>query len=112
MEDSKPYGIPRDSAKYYYGSHGVYFKRIAFDNGYAVSIVSHRNSYGGHDGNFEVAVMCADNNQLVYDSPITNDVLGHLDFAEVAETIEKVRALPNRCFKCNPPKGSPGYVRE
>ncbi len=104
--------MPYEHAGHWYGDYGAYFKRIDFDNGYGISIVSHAHSYGGKDGNFEVAVLRADTGDNVYDSPVTNDVLGHLDFAEVAEAIEKVRALPKRCFKCNPLKGYPGYAGE
>lgn len=106
----KPCGIPYEEAKHYYGSCGAYFQRVDFDNGYALSIVSHQHSYGGADGNFEIAVLRADNGQLIYDTPITHDVLGHLNFAEVAEVIAKVAALPKRCWVCNPPAYSPGFA--
>lgn len=105
----KPYGIPYEEAKHYYGNCGVYFQRIDFENGYAVSIISHAHSYGGSRGDFEIAVLRADTGDIVYDTPVTNDVMGHLCFANVAEAIAKVKALPKRCFNCNPPVGSPGY---
>ena len=109
MKTKTPHGIPYKDASHYYGKCGAYFQRIEFENGYAVSIVSHKFSYGGHDGNFEIAVLRADTGEIIYDSPITNDVLGHLNFAEVGAVIAKVHALPKRCFNCNPPVGSPGY---
>ena len=108
----KPYGFPIESVDHFYGPNGLYFKRIAFDNGYAVSIVSHRRTYGGSEGLFELAVMNAENDQIVYDTPVTYDVLGHLDFAEVAEAIAKVKALPKRCWHCNPPSYSPMSLEE
>lgn len=107
-----PYGFPLDSVPHFYGTCGLYYRRIAFDNGYAVSIVSHRHTYGGDLGLFEIAVMNAENNQIVYDTPITPDVLGHLNFAEVADAIAKVKALPKRCWHCNAPAYSPLPIEE
>lgn len=81
-------------ADQYWGETGAYFHRIKFENGYGASIVNHKYSYGGNDGLFEVAVFDAKTEELVYDTPITSDVMGHLTFAEVAEIIEKIKSLP------------------
>jgi hypothetical protein len=81
-------------ADHYWGETGAYFNRIKFENGYGASIVSHQHSYGGHEGLFEVAVIDAKTEELVYDTPITSDVMGHLTFAEVAEILEKIKSLP------------------
>ena len=104
---NKPYGFSKEVAPFYLGECGLYFKRVAFDNGYAVSIVSHAHSYGGHDGLFEIAVMNADNDQIVYDAPITPHVSGHLDFSEVGDILANIKALPKRCWHCNPAAYSP-----
>ncbi len=108
---NKPYGFSKEAAPHYLGECGLYFKRVAFDNGYAVSIVSHAHSYGGRDGLFEVAVMNADNNQIVYDAPVPTpsdvDVSGFLDFSGVANILASIKALPKRCWHCNPPAYSP-----
>lgn len=70
-----------------------YRRRITYPNGYTASIISHAYSYGGHDGRFEVAVLVGES--LHYDNPVVRgDVLGFLDFAEVAEALEKIAALP------------------
>lgn len=106
----KPYGIPYEEVKHYYGNCGAYFQLREFDNGYAVSIISHAHSYGGSRGDFEVAVLNAENGQIIYDSPVTHDVLGYLDFAEVAKVIAKVEALPKRNWELNPPRYSPGFA--
>lgn len=71
-----------------------YSKQITFPNGYTASIISHENSYGGKDGLFEVAVIHGES--IVYDTPITSDVLGYLTFADVAKSLEEVAALPVR----------------
>ena len=51
--------------------------RMHFDNGYGVSVVSHSYSYGGRDGLYEIAVLDS-NDELTYDTPVTNDVIGYL----------------------------------
>ena len=71
-----------------------YHHRINFPNGYSTSIVSHENSYGGEDGLFEIAVIYGES--IVYDTPITGDVLGYLTFQAVASALEQIAALPVR----------------
>ena len=73
---------------------GGYAKVIDFDNGYAASIVSSDLSYGGKDGLFEVAVLY--NGEIVYDTPVTQDVIGFCDFAEVVQVLESIKQLPQR----------------
>ena len=68
---------------------------VEFPNGYRASIVRHVGSYGGKDGLFELAVMDSQN-QIVYDTPVTDDVLGWLSPDEVEEAVKKVEALPSR----------------
>jgi hypothetical protein len=106
---NKPFGFSKEVVPFYLGECGLYYKRVAFDNGYAVSIVSHAHSYGGHDGLFEVAVMNADTDQIVYDAPTStpSDVSGFLDFLEVGDFLASIKALPKRCWHCNPPAYSP-----
>jgi hypothetical protein len=68
-----------------------YHKRIYFDNGYGLSIISHSFSYGGDEGLFEVALLNS-NGDLIYDESLGfGDVLKHLDFQEVADIINKVK---------------------
>jgi hypothetical protein len=71
-----------------------YVKVVKFDNGYQASIVSHQYSYGGENGLFEIAVL--HDGEIVYDTPVTNDVIGHLDFAGVAATLKDIEELPPR----------------
>ena len=68
--------------------------RIRFDNGYGASVVSHKFSYGGSEGLYELAVLGKDGD-LTYDTPVTNDVLGYLTDKEVTEYMEDIQALPN-----------------
>ena len=71
---------------------GGYSKQFKFDNGYGASVVCNSMSYGNSDGLFEVAVTKGDD--LCYTTPVTKDVEGFLDFAGVAEILEKIKKLP------------------
>jgi hypothetical protein len=68
-----------------------YQKVYKFDNGYSASVVSNAMTYGGNEGLFEVAVM--KDGKIVYDTPVTNDVVGWLDFAGVANILAEIKAL-------------------
>jgi len=70
-----------------------YHKTYKFDNGYGASVISTEFSYGGNRGLFEVAVLDAAGN-ITYDTPITGDVLGYLDFDGVAKTLQEIQNLP------------------
>lgn len=73
---------------------GIQYKAF-FDNGYGVSIVKHSFSYGGNLGLWELAVLKgnADNWDLCYDTPITSDVIGHLEEDEVNKIVNDVKEL-------------------
>ena len=66
--------------------------RMHFDNGYGVSVVSHSYSYGGKDGLYEVAVLDS-NDELTYDTPVTNDVIGYLTEEDVTDVMKQVQEL-------------------
>lgn len=65
---------------------------IMFDNGYGVSVVSHKYSYGGEKGLYEMAILDSDGN-LTYDTDITSDVIGHLKPKAVTEYMIMVQDL-------------------
>ena len=71
-----------------------YSRVVEFDNGYAASIISHDYSYGGSSGLFEVGVL--HDGILVYDTPVTKDTVGWLDFAGVAAILKDIEELPKR----------------
>ena len=71
------------------------FRRYTFDNGYMASVVCHVGSYGGPQGLWELAVMTHDGT-IVYDTPVTSDVLGCLSDAEMLDAVRQVRMLPPR----------------
>ena len=66
--------------------------RMHFENGYGVSVVSHSYSYGGRDGLYEVAVLDS-NDELTYDTPVTNDVIGYLTEEDVSNVMKQVQEL-------------------
>lgn len=66
--------------------------RHYFPNGYGVSVIQGPYTYGGPEGLYELAVMTEDG--LCYDTPITEDVLGHLTPEEVTGLLAQVEALP------------------
>jgi hypothetical protein len=71
-----------------------------FDNNYAVSVIRGPYTHGGNKGLYELAVlyMAPDSNEseLVYDTPVTNDVEGHLTPSDVTRLMKQVEALPPR----------------
>ncbi len=73
---------------------GGYHKVFKFDNGYGASVVSHSGSYGGNTGLFEIAVLDK-SGDIVYDTPVTSDVLGYLDFADVVTVLDQIKNLPS-----------------
>ena len=65
--------------------------RTQFDNGYEVSVVKSPYSYGGDKGLYELAIFKDD--EICYDTPITNDVLGYLTDKDVTEVLIKIQQL-------------------
>ena len=66
--------------------------RIEFENGYGASIVKGEYTYGGKDGLYELAVLNS-NGDLIYDTPITNDVEGYLSEEQVTDLLIKIQQL-------------------
>lgn len=68
---------------------------VFYPSGYGFSAVKHMGSYGGSLDLWELAVIREDSTgwDIVYDSPITNDVLGFLSEDEVAAVAEEIRSL-------------------
>lgn len=68
---------------------------IEFPNGYKASVIRHIGSYGGSSGLFEVAVMSS-SHEILYDTPVTDDVKGWLTPGEVEDTLAQIESLPPR----------------
>ena len=70
-------------------------KRYNFDNGYGASVVSHDYSYGGLSGKWDIAVT-DHNGDIDYTTPITSDVIGHLNDDERDDILRQIANLPER----------------
>jgi hypothetical protein len=66
--------------------------KIQFSNGFGASVVKTPFSYGGKNGQYELAVFGQDGN-ITYDTPITNDVLGYLSETAVSTALAKIQSL-------------------
>jgi hypothetical protein len=66
-----------------------------FDNGFGASVVQHRFSYGSDHGKWELAVVKieGDDWDITYDTDITSDVIGHLEWADVVELLDRIAVL-------------------
>lgn len=70
-----------------------------FANGLGASVVRFPHSYGYDSGRWELGVVKysgpgKDQYRLTYETPVTDDVLGHLSEKEVDETLAQIEALP------------------
>jgi len=78
------------------GVHDLY----AFEGSlYGASVVCSQYSHGGREGLYELAVIRwnddkRDDFTICYDTPITDDVLGHLTEQDVQDTLAKIDTLP------------------
>lgn len=70
-----------------------------FKNNFGASVIHHRGSYGYKEGLWELAVLYFEIGKddfkysIVYDTPITDDVLGYLNETQVEEILEKIKNL-------------------
>ncbi len=79
--------VPAEEHESYGGIRRVY----RFENNYGASVVCHEFSYSSKGGKWELAVLYGDH--LTYDTPITDDVIGHLNDEQVQEFLAKIDAL-------------------
>lgn len=81
---------------------GTFHATFKFDNDYGASVISGLYSSGGAKGLFELAVLFWHTDgsfSLVYDTPITDDVLGYLTADKVKEKLEEISKLnKDNCF--------------
>ena len=66
--------------------------RIMFENGFGVSVICHKYSYGGKDGLYELAVLDT-KGEITYDTPITDDVIGYLTEEGVTAILAEIQLL-------------------
>jgi hypothetical protein len=75
------------------GMDGIQY-RFKFGNGYGVSVIRHSFSYGYQDDLWELGVTDHDFN-LVYSTPITDDVIGYQNEHEIALLLDAICRLEN-----------------
>lgn len=63
-----------------------------FDNGYGISVIQSPYSHGGDSGLYEIAVLGSDG-QLLYDTPVANDVVGYLTPQDVTNFMIEIQQL-------------------
>ncbi|MDP9651918.1 hypothetical protein [Paraburkholderia caledonica] len=70
-------------------------KLYRFDNGFGASVVQHSFSYGSEYGQWELAVIKFEDDDwhLTYDTEVTDDVIGRLDWPEVESYLDQIEAL-------------------
>ena len=63
-----------------------------YPNGYGVSVICHDHSYG-----LELAVLKGnkESSSICYDTPITDDVIGHLTIKDLYEICKRIKMLPS-----------------
>ncbi len=73
-----------------------------FKNGYGASVVCHNHSYGGDSGLWEIATIkfapkgcmnCSEDWEIVYDTGVTEDVLGWQNEDEVTAVLKRIKHL-------------------
>ena len=65
---------------------------IHFPNGYGASVITGEMFYTSPEKPYELAVL--DGDDLTYETPITDDVIGYLDYDEVLEILSEIEKLP------------------
>ncbi len=65
---------------------------IRFKNGYEGDIITGAAAKCNNDYPYELAVF--KDGHICYDTPITDDVIGHLTADEVGKILKKIEALP------------------
>ena len=74
---------------------GTRHYEFRFKNGYGASVIRGPHSYGGPQGLYELAVLRKRRKywEITYDTPITSDVLGNLEYDDVVNTLEDISRL-------------------
>lgn len=91
MKKFKDLTFKKHPAYPYLHSHA----QIKFNNGYGVSVLTGGVSSYATEGTYELGVIDNDGN-LVYDTHITSDVIGHLPAEKVTAVMQEIQNLPKR----------------
>jgi len=69
--------------------------KIKFENGYGASVITGEGAYSDENNPYEIAVLDA-NGDITYDTPITDDVIGHLDEEAAKNVLDDISCLPKQ----------------
>jgi hypothetical protein len=72
---------------------GATHATVQFKNGYGASVITGSMFYTSLDHPYEVAVLDS-RGKLTYKTPITNDVIGHLNESKANEILKQIQELP------------------
>ena len=66
-----------------------------FKNGYGISVITGKDAYSDDENPYECAVIKGNKRiwYMVYDTPITNDVIGFCDENKVTEIMKQIQEL-------------------
>lgn len=67
---------------------------VTFENGYGASVITGPGAYCSTDQPYELAVVHDGN--VCFRSPITDDIMGHLDLQELEHTLDTLAILPRK----------------
>ena len=71
---------------------------MMFDNNYGISVIMGPYTLGGLLGKYEIAILKMPPGKefsvVTYDTPLANDIIGHLSKDQVDEYIAKIQELP------------------
>ena len=65
--------------------------KFKFDNGYGASVITGVIAYCNEEHPYELAVL--EHDELCYDTPITDDVLGYLTEDDVSDLLDRIEQL-------------------
>lgn len=90
MEENKDFQTHRGfiGCKFFHGGRQWIFN---FDNGYGASVITGGIAYCNEAQPYELAVLRHD--ELCYDTPITDDVIGYLTNDEVFNLLDRIEQL-------------------
>jgi hypothetical protein len=71
--------------------------QVRFSNGYGASVIFNVYSTSGAEGLYEVAVTDK-NGRLMYDTPVTPDVVAYCDESDVERVLQQIVALPSQVY--------------
>lgn len=74
-----------------------------FENGYGISVIRFKidnicyGSYTDNETEWEIAILYGNNEKfgITYNTPITDDVIGHLTDDEVTDIMKRIQELPS-----------------